>query len=74
VICFDILNAHRAVIVAVHGMVIGFFAAWWSTHLTRDAILVEIVFMAVPLQKRGPRKERTPRKLKYRQRCPASLS
>ena len=64
---------HRAVIVAVSGMAIGFLAAWWSTHLTRNAILVEIVFMGVPLEARL-RKGGASITLKYRQRCPASPS
>lgn len=48
-VCFDVLNARR-VAAALSGMAIGLLAAWWYTHLTRDAILVGIVFVVIICQ------------------------
>ena len=49
-VCFDMLNARRAVLVAVSGMLVELLASWWYTHLTRDAILVGIVFIVIVCQ------------------------
>lgn len=49
-VCFDMLNARRAALLAASGMLVGLCIAWWYTHLSRDAILVCAVFVVIICQ------------------------